>query len=97
MAIDPIELSQTDKQHLVEIADKSGDEALRAAVDAYLNHTAQLSESNGTETAPVEARPIWEEIEDIIKDVPEEEFKKLPRDGAEQLDHYIYGTPKRST
>ena len=28
-------------------------------------------------------------------DIPEEEFLKLPADGAEQHDHYIYGTPKR--
>ncbi len=41
-------------------------------------------------------RPIWEEIEEIIAGVPDEEFNKLPVDGAEQHDHYIYGTPKRS-
>jgi Arc/MetJ-type ribon-helix-helix transcriptional regulator len=40
-------------------------------------------------------KPIWEEIEEIIAGVPDEEFFKLPVDGAEQHDHYIYGTPKR--
>jgi hypothetical protein len=28
-------------------------------------------------------------------DVPPEEFAKLPRDGARQGDHYVYGLPKR--
>jgi len=29
-----------------------------------------------------------------MKDVPKEDFEKLPSDGSEQHDHYIYGTPK---
>lgn len=40
-------------------------------------------------------RPIWEEILDLTKDIPPEEFDRLPSDGASQHDHYIYGTPKR--
>jgi antitoxin component of MazEF toxin-antitoxin module len=40
-------------------------------------------------------RPIWEEILDLVKDIPPKEFDKLPSDGASQHDHYIYGTPKR--
>ncbi len=95
MAIDPTALNQTDKRHLIEIAEKSGDEALCEAVNAFLERAAKKSAPNGAPTTE-QARPIWEEIADIIKDVPEEEFRKLPRDGAEQLDHYIYGTSKRS-
>jgi hypothetical protein len=34
-------------------------------------------------------RPIWEEIEEIISQVPEEEWDKLPTDGAENHDRYI--------
>jgi hypothetical protein len=40
-------------------------------------------------------RPIWEEIQDLTVDVPDEEWDKLPTDLAEQHDHYLYGTPKR--
>jgi len=39
--------------------------------------------------------PYWEVIQDIMKDVPDEELEKLPKDGAAEIDHYIYGTPKR--
>jgi len=46
------------------------------------------------ETAPAH-KPIWEEIEELTANIPDEEFLKLPVDGAEQLDHYIYGLPKR--
>ncbi|MBL8230397.1 MAG: hypothetical protein JNL98_18045 [Bryobacterales bacterium] len=39
--------------------------------------------------------PIWEVIADNMKDVPDEEFKNIPTDGASQVDHYLYGHPKR--
>jgi len=32
---------------------------------------------------------------DLLHDVPDDDFAQLPVDGAEQHDHYIYGTPKR--
>jgi antitoxin component of MazEF toxin-antitoxin module len=38
--------------------------------------------------------PIWERILALTADAPPEEIAKLPPDGAAQLDHYLYGTPK---
>lgn len=46
--------------------------------------------------ADTECRPIWDVITDLTKDVPDEVFDRLPRDGASQVDHYIYGVPKRN-
>jgi Arc/MetJ-type ribon-helix-helix transcriptional regulator len=40
-------------------------------------------------------RPIWEVFEEISASIPDEEWARLPVDGAEQHDHYIYGTPRR--
>jgi Arc/MetJ-type ribon-helix-helix transcriptional regulator len=42
-------------------------------------------------------KPLWERAAELRKSIPEEEWAKLPADGAEQLDHYIYGSPKRPT
>jgi len=39
--------------------------------------------------------PIWEQILALTVDIPPEELGKLPRDGSAQLDHYLYGHPKR--
>jgi Arc/MetJ-type ribon-helix-helix transcriptional regulator len=50
----------------------------------------QTAASSGTDE-----RPIWEAITEIMKDVPDEVFDRLPIDGASQVDHYIYGLPKR--
>ncbi len=38
---------------------------------------------------------VTQMILDQMSDVPAEAFEELPRDGASQHDHYIYGTPKR--
>lgn len=40
-------------------------------------------------------KPIWELAEELMRNVPEEVRARLPTDGAEQHDHYVYGTPKR--
>jgi hypothetical protein len=42
-----------------------------------------------------ESRPIWDVIADNMKDVPPEDLAALPKDGASQIDHYVYGLPKR--
>jgi hypothetical protein len=40
-------------------------------------------------------KPIWDVIDEIMRDVPEEVLRLLPTDGAAQHDHYLYGSPKR--
>jgi hypothetical protein len=41
------------------------------------------------------ARPIAEALAEIAASVPAVEAAKLPADFTDQLDHYIYGSPKR--
>lgn len=49
-----------------------------------------------TETMPLETpRPIEEVLGEIGARVPPEEWARLPTDFSDQLDHYLYGTPKR--
>jgi hypothetical protein len=43
----------------------------------------------------VSRQPIWEIIAGNMKDVPPDDLALLPRDGADQIDHYVYGVPKR--
>ena len=40
-------------------------------------------------------RPIWDVIAGNMERVPPEDLAALPRDGASQIDHYVYGVPKR--
>ncbi len=41
-------------------------------------------------------KPLWERAAELRQSIPAEEWDKLPTDGARQLDHYIYGSPKRA-
>jgi len=38
---------------------------------------------------------VWAKIDARVKRVPAEVWECLPRDGAEQHDHYLYGAPKK--
>jgi hypothetical protein len=67
----------------------STDTLVRQAVDRI------LSDEGGQPNEKRESRPIWEVLLDNIKDVPPEEFARLPKDGASEHDHYLYGHPKR--
>jgi hypothetical protein len=42
-------------------------------------------------------KSLWEVIDDIMESVPEEVLSSFPKDGAEQHDHYLYGSPKRAS
>lgn len=46
-------------------------------------------------TLPEDERPVWERIAEMAKHVPEEALRDVPADGATELDHYLYGAPKR--
>jgi len=40
------------------------------------------------------APPIEERLRAIWADIPQEEWDRLPADLTDNLDHYIYGTPR---
>jgi Arc/MetJ-type ribon-helix-helix transcriptional regulator len=78
----------------------SVDDAMAEATRLLLQQVQQGQENiktpaTGEANRAHERKPIWEEILELSAAVPDEEFDKLPVDGAEQHDHYIYGTPKR--
>jgi hypothetical protein len=66
--------------------DRIASQVLKDAFAGEINQSAEPS-------AP--ALQFWEEILDNMKDTPLEEFEKLPRDAASQVDHYLYGHPER--
>ena len=69
----------------------SADALVREAVDKILADLPELPQSAATQR-----KPIWEAIEENMSDVPPEEFARLPKDGASEHDHYLYGHPKRN-
>ncbi len=57
-------------------------------------HEIETVTQNGDESV---TKSVWEIIQDAFKDIPEEEWEKLPKDGAAEIDHYLYGSPKRNS
>ncbi|MBW2115735.1 MAG: hypothetical protein JRH04_13095 [Deltaproteobacteria bacterium] len=41
------------------------------------------------------ARPIEDLLEELAREIPQEEWDKLPSDLNDNLDHYLYGVPKQ--
>ena len=76
-----------------------------------MEHTEKVAEQemgNQPEDADVRAvgpasgashrsdRTLYEILDHFSSNVPDEEWAKLPPDLSFNLDHYIYGTPKRT-
>ena len=47
------------------------------------------------ELIPVPEATWLDQISDIFSDISEEEWDRLPSDGSANLDHYLYGAPKK--
>lgn len=69
-------------------------EKVRTLPPEQQREVAKLIESFAAQAEPP-AKTIWEKIREHSQEVPDEVWEKLPRDGAEQHDHYLYGTPKK--
>lgn len=69
------------------------DEALEVLqTRELLDHVQE--ETSGLPEAPA-VPPIWEKIRTTFSNLSEEDLASLPVDGAAQVDHYVYGLPKR--
>lgn len=60
----------------------------------------QGQDSNGARpeqaasAAPAHA-PFWASFTEQLHALSDEVFERLPKDGATEVDHYLYGAPKR--
>jgi len=68
-------------------------ESIRALTQEQQREVLAFVEELKQRTTP--HKPIWEEFQELSHQVAEEEWRKLPADGAEQHDHYLYGAPKK--
>jgi len=84
MTLPLLELEGTWEEIVAQIPDFSG-QKLRVLVYPATEHGAEERDT----------RPITEVLADIAAAIPAEALARLPADFTDQLDHYIYGTPKR--
>jgi hypothetical protein len=89
-------LEPQEEARLLAVAQARGlppDVIVRAALDRVL---AEEWEPAPAQSEGRDARPIWDVIRDNMKDVAAEALAQLPKDGASEIDHYLYGHPKRN-
>jgi hypothetical protein len=97
----PFELTPEQKGMLASLSRETGKPlpALLAAIAAALEELEERETSNGHEAVEpaVAAAPqlFWQKAIEASQRIPEEDLERLPADLAAQVDHYIYGTPKR--
>jgi hypothetical protein len=101
------ELTPKQKDILATLSRETGkpipallDEALEVLQEhersSHEHSTTGAHETEVLTASPQEApKPIWEIFEEASRDIPEEELARLPTDLAAQVDHYVYGLPKR--
>lgn len=68
--------------------------SLEAFAEEVLRREA-LRRAQGPDHPAASELPIWETITDMVRDIPDAVFDRLPKDAANQVDHYLYGLPKR--
>jgi plasmid stability protein len=76
-----------------EVALKAKAQARGVSAEEYAREV--LAHDLDEEGQAEDNRPISQVIAEIMADVPAEVLAQLPKDGASQHDHYIYGWPKR--
>ncbi|PSQ79023.1 MAG: hypothetical protein BRD37_01460 [Bacteroidetes bacterium QH_8_67_23] len=64
--------------------------------EEHLREVLDFARSLARKKKPPDGPSVEEEIETIVQKVPDDAWKGVPADGAEEHDHYIYGTPKRN-
>jgi hypothetical protein len=69
-------------------------ESQRAEVLRFVEELADVDAKadNGHSVGRI---PIWEKIQAIMDDVPDEVLANIPTDGSINVDHYLYGAPKK--
>jgi hypothetical protein len=71
------------------------DEARKLPPEEQRELAERLLAENRQPSADDEEEPIWEKIIRLMRDVPPEDWDDVPPDGSINVDHYLYGAPKR--
>lgn len=69
-------------------------EAQQAEVLKFVEDLAELK-TKADNGQPAGRVAIWDKIEEIMRDVPDEVLASIPTDGSINIDHYLYGAPKK--
>jgi hypothetical protein len=91
-----LELTPEVEAGLLAQAQESG-MSLEAFIEQVLREKSReaVPPSGNGNSSPETSEPFWESFTREIHALPDEVFDRLQEDGASQVDHYIYGLPRR--
>lgn len=94
-------IEKTESGYLVSFPELENQQFQDTSIEAILNRlketlNLQLA-SPETVEQPTTGQSILKLVQKFAADMTEDEINELPSDAAEQHDHYLYGTPKRSS
>jgi Ribbon-helix-helix domain len=101
----PFEFTPAQKGLLESLSRETGqpvsaliDKALER-LEEHVRHANGEAHDSDEEAPPITPqkprKPSWKLFEEASRKIPDEELDRLPTDLAAQVDHYLYGTPKR--
>ncbi|MGC1414281.1 MAG: hypothetical protein WA817_03310 [Candidatus Acidiferrum sp.] len=73
----------------------SGSRRARVAPSKAMGARKHSIGKNGELPKRSKSEPIEAVLQSLAGDLPETEWQKLPADLTEDLDHYLYGTPRK--
>ena len=94
-AIEAAEALEMDNANFVVSREKY-EQSLAALGDEEIVKLMAFMKDLRTQKKAKKARPISVIFEDLSNEISLEEWKKLPTDGADNHDHYLYGSPKKT-
>jgi hypothetical protein len=86
----------TAKEQLLQELEQTPEDLIEATLSFLRSIKAQRQQpSEHEETSGNPLLTLLAEFDQFAGNIPIDELAKLPTDGAEQHDHYLYGAPKR--
>ena len=70
-------------------------EKLRTLAPEQQQQVLKFIEGLESQVAP-RRQTIWDKVKDRMEAIPPEAWDEVPTDGAANVDHYLYGAPKRT-
>ena len=71
-------------------------EQIRVLSEEEMRQVLNFVNNLRKEKVTLQSKPISAIFEDLSREIPLDEWRELPSDGAENHDHYLYGAPKKT-
>jgi len=87
----------TAKEQLLQELEQTSEELIEATLAFLRSAKAQQQE---VDVNPPTTNPLLNllaEFDEFAANIPPDELARLPVDGAQQHNHYLYGTPKQNS